>query len=1265
MASWVVTTRWPPKPAMTFRRFLFFLLLFVAAAQCFAQQYDFRYWSVADGLPKAGVYAVFQDSRGYLWVGTEGGGAVRFDGRVFQTFGLGSGLAGLDVRAMAEDSQGRMWFGSEQSSDGSGSLSCYDGRKWKTFALPEGHAPVQDQTEENTSASSESRSWTNRSPDASAPDIRCMSVQAADPEKGRSAERLWLGTADRGLLCLQDGQWVGVEGLQGLPKSPVRALMTDAQGRLWIGTDAGPAVLEGDQLRVFGIADGLQPRAVLCLFQDREGQIWMGTEKGALRYDGSSFYLLTHSDGLIHPRVRAISQDRQGRLWFGTFSGLSRYNGSSFENFGPENGLASERIRSLLVDREGNLWLGTYFGGIARFRSDAFVHYGGRDGLPAAVVRDIAAGNGTLALATWEGLVVLRQGKVERLDTLQGLPSQTLEAVAVDARDRIWMGYGNGGLGLLENGVLRNFPLPPEAVKSPIRQMAADALGPLWFLTESGMLFVATVPPETATVAFNAWGFAGKGALLCAAKNGGIWLGTQSGDIVHVQETEARTAVENQHMAPLTTLPPNWRGPLLALAEALDGSLWAGGTAGQLARWNGKTWTLFDALQPQIGLDIGNLVFDHKEQLWLTLDRGLRRITLDNEGMPSNLRTYDERDGFRAGAALPGAAQVDDRGRLWFGTSKGLSSFSATPQDTVGIAPLVHLESLRLFSEQSNWEQSADSVLPWSGLPHQLELASNQNHLTFEFSGISLGAPASVRYRWKLSGFDAEWVEGGDRRFATYSNLPPGSYRFLVYAADAEGRWSNVPASFSFQIRRPVWSHPLMIAGIALLVVLTFFGTVSLRTAAIARSKAVLDQKVREQTAVIAGQKTALEGALFQAQTAQNAAEHSEKAKEMFLANMSHEIRTPMNAIQGMTKLLLNQQPPQSQLKYLKGIQQSSENLLVIINDILDFSKIEAGQMVFEQTNFCLREVLEGVELLFAQKAAEKNINFTYSTDSEVPEWLVGDSARLTQVLINLTGNALKFTHEGSVTIHVKPVAQQKIGPKAASLEFAVRDTGIGIPLNRQKDIFESFTQATDNTTRLYGGTGLGLSICKQLVEQQGGKIWVTSQVGSGSVFAFMLTFGQGLPMQEEQSGASMNHPILENLRILLLEDNAFNQIVACDTLEALLPGVHIQVAENGREGLYYLEQAPFDVVLVDLGMPLMAGYQTAEVIRAHAEVRIRKTPLIAMTASVTQAEIDRCFETGMDEYVPKPFSATDLVQKIMTQVNRHRNTSLPKPKTP
>jgi signal transduction histidine kinase/ligand-binding sensor domain-containing protein/ActR/RegA family two-component response regulator len=1147
-----------------------------------------------------------------------------------------------------------------------------------------------------TEASAHAPAISPASDPTGAADLRCLAWQPADASQGREAERFWVGTADRGLLCLQREQWVDHPALKQLAASPVRALLSDSKGRLWIGTDAGPALLDGDQLHVFGLADGVQPRAVLCLFESRDGQIWMGTEKGVLRYDGESFFLLTVQDGLVHPRVRAIAQDRQGRMWFGTLQGLSRYNGSTFENFRQENGLSFDRIRSLEVDREGNLWLGTFFGGIARFRSDAFIHFGGRDGWPATVVRDIASGSGTLAVATWDGLVLLREGKVQRLDTLQGLSAQMLEAVAVDRNGRIWMGYNGGGLGIFDHSAVRSIPLRPEA--GAVAQLVADAEGPVWVLTATGALFSAT-PDATGSIGWTSWmpprDADWEQAVLTPSRTGGVWLGTRNKRLyrLRVGDMPADASTSPRELAHLGA---SWQGPILALAEAADGAVWVGGSTGQLGRWDSRQWTLFPALQPKIGLDIGNLLFDRNRQLWLTLDRGLRRISLDERGLPVSIRNYDEREGFQAGAALPGAAAVDDRGRLWFGTSQGLSSFRATRKDSTGIAPLVHLESLRLFTRQSRWEEASDSLLPWSGLPAWLELKADENHLTFEFTGISLSSPGSVRYRWKLEGFDAEWVDGGDRRFATYSNLPPGAYRFLVHAADAEGNWSAEPAQYAFVIRRPWWSHPLVAALFIGALGLAFYGAVRLRTAALARSKALLDLKVQEQTAVIEQQKSALEQALEQAQRDRAAAEQSEQAKEMFLANMSHEIRTPMNAIQGMTQLLLNQTPLDNQLRYLKGIQQSSENLLVIINDILDFSKIEAGQMAFERTNFRLNDVLDAVEWMFALKASEKGLAFSVRANDSIPEWLLGDSTRLTQILINLTGNAIKFTQQGAVTLSVRQRgvngatnqreagASQQPAPTSAEhntdwpetatghpnnrllLQFDVQDSGIGIPEDRQEYIFESFTQASDNTTRLYGGTGLGLAICKQLVEQQGGQIRVKSHPGQGSTFSFWLPFEPGQAIRKtEKAPADLARDLPANLRILLMEDNAFNQIVACDTLEAELPGVVIRVAEDGGEGLRCLEQEPFDVVLLDLGMPVMDGYQAAEAIRVHADSRVRNTPLIAMTASVTQAEIDRCFRSGMDEYVPKPFKTADLIAKIAQQVNRTRKPATPKPTQP
>ncbi len=376
-------------------------------------------------------------------------------------------------------------------------------------------------------------------------------------------------------------------------------------------------------------------------------------------------------------------------------------------------------------------------------------------------------------------------------------------------------------------------------------------------------------------------------------------------------------------------------------------------------------------------------------------------------------------------------------------------------------------------------------------------------------------------------------------------------------------------------------------------------------------------------------------------------AEQSEKFKQQFLANMSHEIRTPMNSIVGMTNLLINSELQEQQRKYLNIIKKSSENLLVIINDILDLSKIEAGKMEFEKIDFLISEAIETVFHTVQFKAEEKRLALKYHIDENLPKAVQGDPVRLNQILINLSGNAIKFTEKGEVTISVKQLSQSE---NRVLVEFSVTDTGIGIPEDKLNSIFESFSQASSDTTRKFGGTGLGLTISKQLIELQGGVIYVRSQPGQGTTFSFKMPYEIG---SEEAIGKKMMniHDVLpeelKGIKILLVEDNQFNQMVAVDTLEELVKGISIDIAENGNEALDRMKEKDYDVILMDIQMPEMDGFEATLQIRKIFPEPKNKTSIIAMTANVTKDEVDKCFEAGMDDYIAKPFVPQDLLNKL------------------
>jgi signal transduction histidine kinase/CheY-like chemotaxis protein len=385
----------------------------------------------------------------------------------------------------------------------------------------------------------------------------------------------------------------------------------------------------------------------------------------------------------------------------------------------------------------------------------------------------------------------------------------------------------------------------------------------------------------------------------------------------------------------------------------------------------------------------------------------------------------------------------------------------------------------------------------------------------------------------------------------------------------------------------------------------------------------------RQQKAIIEAQKKKVE--------------QSEKYKEQFLANMSHEIRTPMHAISGMTNILVRKEHLSHQEKFLQAIKQSSRNLLVILNDILDLSKIEAGKIDIQRIPMNPREVVLNVSDLLRVKAEEKGLPLHTDLAADIPEYIYGDPTRLNQILLNLLGNAIKFTQKGSVSLSVTADGD--------NLRFAVRDSGIGIPADRLDNIFKSFEQVNDSITRNHGGTGLGLTITEQLIGLQNGRIWVKSQENIGSTFFFelpLLPVEADKKIQDQITDDQLKEmaAALSGLKILVVEDDELNTIIAQEDLEYYLDDVTIGFAGNGQEAVQQFEAGNYDLILMDIQMPELNGYEATRAIRKIEVANAIEHPIriIAMTASLLKSEIDNCYAAGMDNYIPKPYKMEELI---------------------
>jgi len=380
---------------------------------------------------------------------------------------------------------------------------------------------------------------------------------------------------------------------------------------------------------------------------------------------------------------------------------------------------------------------------------------------------------------------------------------------------------------------------------------------------------------------------------------------------------------------------------------------------------------------------------------------------------------------------------------------------------------------------------------------------------------------------------------------------------------------------------------------------------------------------------------------------ARQKAEDAARSKQTFMSTMSHEIRTPLNEVIGIANLLMQGNPRDDQMDLIKTLRFSGNHLMTLVNDVLDYSKIESGKILFEQTQFSLTDFLDEIKRSYSFRASDKKLKFDIITDKNVPGTIIGDPIRLNQVLSNLLSNALKFTEKGEILVKVTELERKG---NQSNLEFRVIDTGIGIPLEKHNDIFDSFTQASTDTTRRFGGTGLGLSISKKLIELQGGTIRLQSEPDRGSSFIFTLNVGisaDQLPSHPSDTDEILNK--LEGKKILVAEDNKINFFVANKFLVGW--GMEVTHVENGQLVLEIIEKEEFDMILMDLHMPIMDGIEATRIIRNSENPRIKNIPIVALTAAIMSESHDKIDDLNINDYVLKPFKPHDLFERILKHI--------------